>query len=147
MMPVLRMSTIFTESANSTPKETKPKLIKIFMLLTKDLRHSSLQLKKIKAAKQKNIYECRVDKSWRLILKMCDNHLDLLYVGRHDEAIIYGKKLNNNIRYKVSCKPALRKPEATLEILRSYLAGNSSVLEHKTTTFNNLKKLLTSDDI
>jgi mRNA-degrading endonuclease YafQ of YafQ-DinJ toxin-antitoxin module len=141
------MSTIFTKSANRTPKETKPKLIKIFMLLTKDLRHSSLQVKKIKGAKQKNIYECRVDKSWRLILKMYDNYLDLLYVGRHDEAIICGGKLNNIISYKVSCKADPQKTENTLERLRYYLSGNSSVLEHKTTTFNNLKKLLTSDDI
>ena len=49
-MTELRMSGVFTESANRLPKETRAKLPKVFMLLTSNPRHPSLQLKKIKGA-------------------------------------------------------------------------------------------------
>jgi mRNA interferase RelE/StbE len=87
-MAILRMSSIFAESANRLPKEARAKLPKVFMLLTSNPRHPSLRLKKIKGAIRPNVYECRLDRSWRLILQgMGEMTFDLVYAGAHDEAI------------------------------------------------------------
>ena len=65
-MAILTISSIFAESANRLPKETRAKLPKVFNFLITNPRHPSLKLKKIKGAIRPNVYECRVDRSWRL---------------------------------------------------------------------------------
>lgn len=93
-MAILRMSSIFAEAANRLPKEARAKLLKAFMLLTNDPRHPSLQVKKIEGAIRPNVYECRLDQSWRIVLQEIGNlTFDLVYVGAHDEAISYGARL------------------------------------------------------
>jgi hypothetical protein len=133
-MTILRMSSIFAESANRLPKETKAKLPKVFMLLTSNLRHPSLQLKKIKGAIRPNIYECRLDRSWRLILReMGDMTFDLVYVGAHDKAISFGAHVREPGAHYGS-------GVSTLERLESYLAGDDQVLEFVAVTPDDLKR-------
>ena len=90
-MAELKISEVFAESANRLPKEAKTKLLKVFMLLTSNPHHPSLQLKKIKGAARNDIYECRLDQFWRLVVQDLGGMLfQLVYVGPHDEAIERG---------------------------------------------------------
>ena len=135
-MAVLRMSSIFAESANRLPKEARAKLPKAFMLLTSNPRHPSLQLKKIKGAIRPNVYECRLDRSWRLILQgIGEMTFDLVYVGAHDEAIGYGARLRERgSPYGSSV--------SITERLESYLAGDEEALEFVTITPDDLERLV-----
>ncbi len=127
-MTVLRMSSIFTKSADRLPKETRAKLPKAFKLLTSNPRHPSLHLKKIKGATRSDVYECRVDRSWRLILQnIGDMNFDLVYVGAHDEAISYGARLREP-------GPHYDSSVSIVERLESYLAGDDLALEFVTLT-------------
>lgn len=88
------MSNDFAKAAHHLPKETREKLTKVFFLLTSDPRHPSLQVKKIKGAKRNDVYECRIDKSWRMV--MCDMgqmQYDLIAIGEHDKTINLGKSV------------------------------------------------------
>lgn len=133
-MTILRMSSIFTESANRLPKAARAKLPKVFMLLTSNPRHPSLQLKKIKGAVRPNVYECRIDRSWRLILKeMGGMTFDLVFVGAHDEAINYGARLREgSFHYGSSV--------SILERLESYLAGDDQALGFVAVTSGDLER-------
>ena len=131
---ILTMSNIFAESADSLPKEARAKLTKVFKLLTSNPRHPSLQLKKIKGAIRPNVYECRLDRSWRLILQGMDGmDFDLLYVGAHDKAIRYGARLREPASYYGESMPIA-------ERLESYLAGNDKALEFVTVTPDDLER-------
>jgi len=121
-MVTLQMSNIFAESANRLPKQTKAKLPKVFALLTTNPRHPSLHLKKIKGAVRSNIYECRLDQSWRLILREIGGIYDLVYVGAHDEAINYGVRLRERGVPYDSHVPIM-------ERLESFIAGDDKALE------------------
>jgi len=133
-MTILRMSDIFAESANRLPKETKAKLPKVFMLLTSNPRHPSLQLKKIKGAIRPDIYECRIDRAWRLILKKMEGMtFDLIFAGAHDKAISYGACLaEHRVHYGSST--------SIEERFESYLAGDDQALEFVAATPDDLKK-------
>ncbi len=134
-MAILRMSNIFAESANRLPKEAKAKLPKAFMLMTNNPRHPSLQVKKIEGACRTNVYECRLDQSWRIILQEVGKMtFDLVYVGAHDEAISYGVRLREASVHYGSDVPAL-------ERLKSYLAGDELALEFTTMTPADLERL------
>ncbi|HKZ86439.1 MAG TPA: hypothetical protein VJ793_22650 [Anaerolineae bacterium] len=134
-MTVLTMSSIFAESADRLPKEAKVKLPKAYRLLTDNPRHPSLQLKKIEGAARKNIYECRLDQFWRIILQeVSEMTFDLIYVGAHDEAINYGARLREPVaHYGMS--------GAIEERLESYLAGNDEAIEFVTVTSGDLERL------
>jgi len=135
-MAILQMSTIFTESANRLPKEAKVKLPKVFMLLTDNPRHPSLQLKKIEGAVRKDVYECRIDLSWRIVLREIGKMtFDLVYAGAHDEAISYGARLREaGIIYGMYVSMESR--------LESYLAGNYDAIEFIPVTMGELEKLV-----
>jgi mRNA interferase RelE/StbE len=130
----LRMSSIFAESAHRLPKETRAKLPKVFMLLTSNPRHPSLRLKKIQGATRPNVYECRIDRSWRLILQgMGKMTFDLVYAGAHDEAISYGARLREGrLPYGSSA--------SIVERLEAYLAGDDQALEFVALTSDDLEK-------
>jgi hypothetical protein len=106
------------------------------MLLTDNPRHPSLQLKKIKGTVRPNVYECRLDRSWRVILEeVGDMTFDLLYVGAHDEAIGYGVRLRE--------QSASYGPSAPIfERLESYLAGDDQALEFVTVTLSGLERFV-----
>jgi len=135
-MAILRMSTVFAQSANRLPKEAKVKLTKVFMLLTDNPRHPSLQLKKIEGASRTNIYECRLDQFWRIVLQeIGEMTFDLVYVGAHDEAISYGSRLREAPAHYNSYTP-------NLERVNSYLAGNDQALEFVPVSQTDLEKLV-----
>jgi len=135
-MAILRMSSVFAQSANQLPKEAKVKLTKAFMLLTDNPRHPSLQLKKIEGAARKNVYECRLDQFWRMILQETgEMTFDLIYVGAHDEAISYGARLREApVRYDAYAP--------ILERVNSYLAGNDQALEFIKVSRADLERLM-----
>lgn len=134
-MAILRMSNIFAESANRLPKEEKAKLPKVFALLTNNPRHPSLQVKKIQGALRQNVYECRLDQSWRIILQeIGEMTFDLVYVGAHDEALSYGARLRESKAYYSSEFPIE-------ERLESYLNGDDKALEFINVTFADLESL------
>jgi len=134
-MAILRMSNIFAESANRLPKEEKAKLPKAFALLTNNPRHPSLQVKKIQGALRPNVYECRLDQSWRIILQeIGEMTFDLVYVGAHDEAISYGARLRESKSYYNSEIPIA-------ERLESYLNGDDKALEFTNVTLADLERL------
>jgi len=130
------MSNIFAESANRLPKEEKAKLPKVFALLTNNPRHPSLQVKKIQGALRPNVYECRLDQSWRIILqKIGELTFDLIYVGTHDEAINYGARLRESKAHYISEIIPITKR------LELYLEGDDRVLEFKNVTPKELEEL------
>jgi mRNA-degrading endonuclease RelE of RelBE toxin-antitoxin system len=90
----ISMSPPFREAAVSLSKDAKVKLIKVFHLLGENPRHPSLQLKKIQGARRPDIYECRVDQSLRMIVRLAgDTGIELVYVGTHDDAIKRGSRV------------------------------------------------------
>ena len=134
-MTELRMSGVFTESANRLPKETRAKLPKVFMLLTSNPRHPSLQLKKIKGATRPDVYECRVDRSWRLILQaLGEMTYNLVYVGAHDDAISHGARLRER-------GPRYGSSASILERVEAYLAGDDQALEFVSVSLDDLEAL------
>ena len=133
-MAILTISSIFAESANRLPKETRAKLPKVFNFLITNPRHPSLKLKKIKGAIRPNVYECRVDRSWRLVVQAMEGlDFDLLYVGAHDEAISYGARLREPAPYYGESMPIA-------ERLKLYLAGDDEALEFVTVTPDDLER-------
>ncbi len=142
-MAILRMSNVFAEAANRLPKEAKAKLPKVFVLLTNDPRHPSLQVKKIEGARRSNIYECRLDQSWRIILQQFgEMTFDLVYVGPHDEAISYGARLRE-AGPEYSSSETLGQGESILESVRAYLEGDDHILEFSSVTLADLETLAT----
>jgi mRNA-degrading endonuclease RelE of RelBE toxin-antitoxin system len=134
-MAVLRISSIFAEAATRLPKEAKAKLPKAFMLLINNPRHPSLQVKKIEGATRHNVYECRLDQSWRIILQETgETTFDLVYVGAHDEAINYGARLRESGTYYGTNRPIT-------ERLKMYLAGDDTALEFTEIPSSDLEKL------
>ena len=122
-MAILRMSTVFAQLADQLPQEEKLKLTKVFMLLTDNPRHPSLQLKKIEGAHRINVYECRLDHSWRIILQQISElTFDLIYVGTHDEAISYGSHLRED-------HPRYASDQSVLSQVNAYLAGDDQAIE------------------
>jgi mRNA-degrading endonuclease YafQ of YafQ-DinJ toxin-antitoxin module len=137
MANTIRISNIFAESANRLPKETKVKLTKVFMLLTDNPRHPSLQLKKIEGAHRKNVYECRIDQFWRIILQeVGEMTFDLIYAGAHDEALRYGAQLHEARTVYDLSKSSV---ESRLD---SYLAGDDEAIEFVTVAPSELERLL-----
>ncbi len=127
-MVTLRMSNVFLEAAEQLPKNTRAKLPKALKLLTKDPRHPSLQVKKIQGAVRPDIYECRLNDSFRIILRdLGQMTFDLVFVGPHDHAISMGAR---------ACEPLAQYgleqlPETVLrpwDAVLSYIAGNENAL-------------------
>ena len=134
-MAILRMSSIFAEAATRLPKEVRAKLPKAFMLLANNPRHPSLQVKKIEGSARRNVYECRLDQSWRIILQeMGEMTFDLVYVGVHDEAINYGARLRESGAHYGSDRPIT-------ERLKMYLAGDDQALEFTEVTQDDLDEI------
>lgn len=135
-MTELKISDVFAESANRLPKDAKAKLFKVFMLLTNNPRHPSLQLKKIQGSFRSDIYECRVDRFWRLVVQDLGGKIfQLVYVGAHDEAIEYGAMVREPLSPFAYRLPALGRVE-------SYLSGDDEVLDFAQIALSELGALL-----
>jgi len=134
-MAELKMSDIFAESANRLPKEAKAKMLKVFMLLTSNPKHPSLQLKKIQGAHRDDIYECRVDQFWRLILQDLGNKLyQLVYVGAHDEAINRGEAVRE--------EPTAYGPNSVECMVHSFAQGDDTSMQFVTVQLEELAQAL-----
>jgi hypothetical protein len=81
----------FLVSAAALPKEVKSSLIKTLTLLVEDVRHPSLQCKKVNGARA-SVYECRVDQKVRLIYDVKGDTIRCWYVGLHDVALRFATK-------------------------------------------------------
>ena len=136
-MAELKMSDVFAESANRLPKEAKSKMLKVFMLLTSNPSHPSLQLKKIQGAFRSDIYECRVDQFGRLILQdLGDKLYQLLYVGAHDEAINRGAAV---------CEETIFYDTGSIESrANAYLRGDGEALRFESIELNALETMFSS---
>jgi hypothetical protein len=133
-MAILRMSTVFAQSANELPMEEKVKLPRIFMLLTDNPGHPSLQLQKIECARCSNVYECRLDKSWRIILERTgEMTFDLIYVGTSDEAARFSESLRED-------ESGYGSDAAAVAQMQSYLAGCDDALHFVAVTRANLER-------
>ena len=80
----------FMVRAASLPKERKAALVKALYLLSQNVRHPSLQTKKIHGSRAE-LYECRVDQGTRLVYDTLGEALRFWYVGDHDTALGFGE--------------------------------------------------------
>ncbi len=85
----------FMAKATNLPKAVKLALVKSLYLLSADVRHPSLQTKKISGARH-DLYECRVDHSTRLIYDIKEDALRCWYVGEHDAALAFGQSMGRS---------------------------------------------------
>lgn len=120
-MPTLQISDAFTETTDRLSKEGKVKLLKTFRLLAANPRHPSLQLKKMEGSTRDDIYECRVDLSLRLILQQAGDTLNLICVGRHDEALAQGTRVRDG---EAPYAPS----GSAMDRCRAFLAGEDGAL-------------------
>lgn len=98
-MAKVSMAELFIAAAARLPKETRAKLPKVFDLIRTNPRHPSLQVKKLEGAIRRNVYECRLNDSFRIILELeSDMSYGLVYVGSHDEALRYGTRVAEPLR-------------------------------------------------
>lgn len=117
-MTTQKASSLFWESASCLPKEARAKLPRVLLLLTTDPRHPSLQVKKLEGAARADVYECRLNQFWRIILRHVEAMTyDLVYVGPHDEAIRRG------LGVREPSAPYGVEPDL-LVVLQSFLDGN-----------------------
>lgn len=80
----------FLECAASLPKAAKSKLVRILWLLSENTSHPGLQCKKVRGS-QADVYECRVDRTIRLIYDVGHGTLRCWYVGKHDSALDFAR--------------------------------------------------------
>ncbi|MCU0610683.1 MAG: hypothetical protein MUE60_02710 [Candidatus Eisenbacteria bacterium] len=135
-MPEMFMSQQFLKAAVSLPKGAKVKLFKIFDLLGENPRHPSLHMKKIQGAHRADIYECRVDDFWRLIVRVGgDVGIQLVYVGAHDEAIRHGAHVHESVE-------PFGAPPSPDGLVNAFLAGDDAALGFLPVTGSDLPALL-----
>lgn len=75
----------FHKSYRSLPWAIQHKVDKQLSLLAENLRHPSLQVKRIKATK--GLWEARVDLHHRMSFEMVGDTIYLRVVGNHDEVL------------------------------------------------------------
>ena len=80
-MRITRTDT-FKKCYKKLPREKKIKVVKQLSLLVKDPSHPSLNVHRIKGTG--NIWECYIDKSYRLTFEKSSDELILRVVGPHD---------------------------------------------------------------
>jgi hypothetical protein len=122
-MAILRMSTVFAQCANELPSEEKVKLARVFMLLTDNPGHPILQLQKLPCARRSNVYECRLDRSWKIILQRTGEiTYDLIYVGTAEDAVHFGETLREE-------SAGYGGESSALGRVHCYLSGDDTALE------------------
>ena len=75
----------FRKSYRHLPVPIQQKIDKQLSLLTENLRHPSLQVKRIKGTH--GIWEARVDIHYRMTFEMVGDAIYLRVVGNHDEVL------------------------------------------------------------
>jgi hypothetical protein len=135
-MASISHSAFYSKAAINLPKDAKVKLFKMYHLLLSDPRHPSLHFKKIKGAKRNDIYECRVDRFWRVVIQWGGGEsYKLVTVGEHDKAIEYGAKISEpQVHYFQTYHT-----ENIRDNIEGYLEGNDAALAFKEYTLNDLE--------
>ena len=75
----------FKKAYKSLPDEVKIKVKETLRTMAINIRHPSLQVKKIKGTK--NIWEARVSLDYRLTFQLIRNYIILRNVGPHDSTL------------------------------------------------------------
>ncbi len=75
----------FVTAYRALQPEVRAKVSKALRLLAADPGHPSLRLKKMHG--KSNIWEARVDRSYRLTLDISGDSFNLRNVGKHDETL------------------------------------------------------------
>lgn len=75
----------FKRVYKSLPDEVKIKVKETLRTMAINIRHPSLQVKKIKGTK--NIWEARVSLDYRLTFQLIQNYIILRNVGPHDSTL------------------------------------------------------------
>ena len=122
----LIISTGFLDSAAALPKEVKSSLIKALNLLAQDVRHPSLQCKKVSGSRA-TVYECRVDQRVRLIYDLHGGRIRCWYVGVHDVALRFATKYSQAQELIVDDIQVDDVPLELRSILEFLMDGRSSV--------------------
>ncbi|MGB9707052.1 MAG: hypothetical protein ACPLXP_03205 [Microgenomates group bacterium] len=78
----LLLSAHFKKDYQKLPPHIKKKVQKQLKILTKDLAHPSLRVKKMKG--QPRFWEARADRFWRMSFQKGKNKIRLCRVGPHD---------------------------------------------------------------
>ena len=81
----LYYSAEFKRGLKSLPKKLQEKTAKKLELFTKNSRHSSLRIKKIKSAK--GIWEGSIDKKYRFTFERGKDTIILRVIGTHNEVL------------------------------------------------------------
>ena len=81
----------FIEAAEKLDKKDKAAVFKTLRLLKTNDQHPSLNVEPVKGSKEK-VWSCRVTLNVRLIFSRIGDLLEILYVGRHDDAYKFGEK-------------------------------------------------------
>ncbi len=79
---------VFTDGYQKLPLNIQRKTDKQIIFLATDIRYPSLRCKKIQG--QENVWEARIDRSYRFIFVIETDTVILLRAGPHDEGL--GKK-------------------------------------------------------
>jgi mRNA-degrading endonuclease YafQ of YafQ-DinJ toxin-antitoxin module len=136
----LSLSRGFAKEAGSLPKEVKAKLVDVFDQLLRDPHHPSLHLKKIKGARRPDVYECRVDISRRLVVRLAgEGGIELVHVGSHDETIERGARLHE----PTASYDGLATAE---DALTAYLEGDDEAITFVTVSEKEVRDLLAQGD-
>ena len=75
----------FHRSYQSLPGDIQRKVDKQVALLADNLRHPSLQVKRIKGTR--GLWEARIDRHYRLSFEMIEDTIYLRVAGHHDEVL------------------------------------------------------------
>jgi Txe/YoeB family toxin of Txe-Axe toxin-antitoxin module len=82
----------FVEAAEKLEKNDKVAVFKTLRLLKTNDQHPSLNVEPVKGSKSK-VWSCRVTQNIRIIFPRIGDLLEILYVGRHDDAYRFGEKV------------------------------------------------------
>lgn len=81
----IKAYTSFRQTYQKLPAHIKEKVHKQLRHLSRDIRHPSLQAKKIKGTR--DIWEARIDLQYRLSFEIIDKTIFLRVVGNHDAVL------------------------------------------------------------
>ena len=81
----------FVDAAEKLDRKDKAAVFKTLRLLKTNDQHPSLNVEPVKGSKEK-VWSCRVTLNVRLIFSRIGDLLEILYVGRHDDAYRFGEK-------------------------------------------------------
>lgn len=136
----LVVSPSFLAAAADLSKDVKAALIKTLMLLAQDVRHPSLQCKKVQGS-HAAVYECRVDQKVRLIYDTKEGKIRCWYVGAHDVALRFATKYTSKDEIVVDDIEVQDIPQDIRPVI-GFLSGEGGETEFNLIEWHDLTKRL-----